>query len=269
MSSPEPSIQQRLADPFDPQAVKFKPNSVKGDKALCFAYVDARMIQDRLDAVVGLGNWNDDYEVLNDGCVICRLTLWIDGEGITKADVGSPSEQPDAGDRLKASFSDALKRAAIKFGIGRYLYSVANGWFDYDVQRKRFTDGAFTAMRGKLPRPRFAPAASASAARPPAAPTPPQTAQPASNVYNQTSPPPAAVAAAKQATGLEVMERLRVAEERFVAAGKIKEHDLRRAVYLAVAKQFNYGGTAEDWTHEMVVAAIEFGKAELALLAGR
>jgi hypothetical protein len=37
-------------------------------------------------------------------------------------DVGGPSEQPDEGDRVKAAFSDALKRAAVKFGIGRYLY---------------------------------------------------------------------------------------------------------------------------------------------------
>ena len=43
-------------------------------------------------------------------------------------DVGAPSEQPDGGDRLKAAFSDALKRAAVKFGIGRYLYRLPQQW---------------------------------------------------------------------------------------------------------------------------------------------
>jgi hypothetical protein len=40
---------------------------------------------------------------------------------LTKVDVGGPSEQPDGGDWLKAAFSDALKRAAVKFGVGRHL----------------------------------------------------------------------------------------------------------------------------------------------------
>jgi len=55
-----------------------------------------------------------------------------------KTDVGSPSEQPDDGDRLKAAFSDALKRAAIKLGIGRYLYRLPRQWVDYDPQSKQF-----------------------------------------------------------------------------------------------------------------------------------
>jgi hypothetical protein len=72
--------------------------------------------------VLGVENWQDEYEILADGSVMCRLKLKLGGEWITKTDVGSPSEQPDGGDRLKAAFSDALKRAAVKFGIGRYLY---------------------------------------------------------------------------------------------------------------------------------------------------
>jgi hypothetical protein len=52
--------------------------------------------------------------------------------------VGSPSEQPDGGDRLKAAFSDALKRAAVKFGVGRYLYRLPAQWVDYDAQKRRF-----------------------------------------------------------------------------------------------------------------------------------
>jgi hypothetical protein len=119
--------------------VKFKPQSVKGNRALALAYIDCRVIQDRLDDVLGVENWMDEYEILPEGSVMCRLRLKLHGEWVTKTDVGSPSEQPDQGDRLKAAFSDALKRAAVKFGIGRYLYRLPAVWADYDPQKRQFS----------------------------------------------------------------------------------------------------------------------------------
>lgn len=132
-------IGPRLAEPFDPKAIGWKPQSAKGNRALAVAYIDARDVMDRLDAVVGVGCWQDEYEVLNDGSVVCRLLVKVGDEWVTKTDVGGMSEQPDAGDRLKAAFSDALKRAAVKFGVGRYLYSLPAVWCDYDPQKKQFT----------------------------------------------------------------------------------------------------------------------------------
>jgi hypothetical protein len=128
-----------LAAPFEVNEVKFKPQSVKGNRALALAYIDCRVIQDRLDDVLGIENWMDEYEVLNDGSVICRLKLKFGDQWVTKTDVGSPSEQPDPGDRLKAAFSDAMKRAAVKFGIGRYLYRLSATWADYDPQKRQFS----------------------------------------------------------------------------------------------------------------------------------
>lgn len=130
-------IQRRLAVPFDVREVKFKPQQVKGNRAIALCFIDARLIQDRLDEVVGVENWEDCYKLLTDGSVMCRLRVNIGGRWITKMDVGSPSEQPDAGDRLKAAFSDALKRAAVKFGIGRYLYRLSAQWVDYDPVKKQ------------------------------------------------------------------------------------------------------------------------------------
>src|SRR3954447_18820339 len=133
------TITQALSAPFDLKEVKFKPQVVQGNRALALAYVDARAIQDRLDEVLGVEGWQDEYEVLPDGSVVCRLRLKIGGEWVTKMDVGGPSEQPDGGDRMKAAFSDALKRAAVKFGIGRYLYRLPALWCDYDPVKKQFT----------------------------------------------------------------------------------------------------------------------------------
>ncbi len=131
------ALTKRLTEPFDPSEVRFKPAVVSGSRALALAYVDARVIQDRLDNVLGVRGWQDDYEVLADGSVLCRLRLRLGDEWITKTDVGGPSEQPDGGDRTKAAVSDALKRAAVKFGIGRYLYRLPQQWVDYDAKAKR------------------------------------------------------------------------------------------------------------------------------------
>lgn len=127
-----------LTAPFPAEAVHFKPLTVKGNRALAAAYLDARAIMQRLDTVFGVGGWKDAYSIVAGGSVVCRLSVKIDGEWVEKTDVGSPSEQPDDGDKLKAAFSDALKRAAIKLGIGRYLYKLPRQWVDYDPQSRQF-----------------------------------------------------------------------------------------------------------------------------------
>jgi hypothetical protein len=100
------SIAQALAVPFDPAEVKFKPQTVSGNRALAVCFVDARVIQDRLDDVLGVMGWQDSYECLPDGAVVCRLRIRLGNEWITKEDVGGQSEQPDEGDRRKSAFSD-------------------------------------------------------------------------------------------------------------------------------------------------------------------
>jgi hypothetical protein len=132
------TLREQLAEPFDPAVVGWKPQMVKNNRALATAYIDARDVMNRLDEVFGVENWEDDYVFLESGDVLCRLTITtlIGQRKITKCDVGNPSDQPDKGDRMKAACSDALKRAAVKFGIGRYLYSIDAGWVDYDPVKK-------------------------------------------------------------------------------------------------------------------------------------
>lgn len=128
-----------LAAPFAADEVKWKPQAVKGDRALAICFIDARAVMDRLDEVAGVGGWKDEYAVLAEHNVMCRLSVLVGGEWVTKADVGGESEQPDGGDRAKAAFSDALKRAAVKFGVGRYLYSLPHQWCDYDAAKRKFS----------------------------------------------------------------------------------------------------------------------------------
>jgi hypothetical protein len=158
-----------LAAPFDAGEVKFKPQTVSGNRALAIAFVDARVIQDRLDDVLGVMGWQDSYECLPDGSVVCRLSIRIGGEWITKTDVGSQSEQPDEGDRRKAAFSDALKRASVKFGVGRYLYRMKPQWVDYDPQKRQFVrTPALPGVQAPVQRD---PGQSHSTQRPPAPPS--------------------------------------------------------------------------------------------------
>lgn len=128
----------KLAKPFDPAQVKWKPQTVREGRALAAAYIDARTVMDRLDSVLGPENWQDRFVHVEGGGYLCELSIRIDGEWLVKSDIGAESEQPDAGDRKKAAISDALKRAAVHWGIGRYLYRLPLQWVDYDSQKKRF-----------------------------------------------------------------------------------------------------------------------------------
>jgi hypothetical protein len=125
-------ILETLSKPFEPREVEVKIQAVNRDRtrAQVVAYVDARTVLDRLDEAVGPTGWSDSYEVLTNGTddqgrrlveVKCTLTVL----GVSKEDVGE-------GDSLKAAFSDALKRAAVKFGVGRYLYRLPKLWADLD-----------------------------------------------------------------------------------------------------------------------------------------
>lgn len=127
-------IAAKLRAFFPADKIGWKPQSVSKDKtkAMAVAYIDARDVMDRLDEVVGMANWRDEYVVLPGGNVQCTLAVRIDGEWITKVDVGGESDQKSDGDRTKAAYSDALKRAAVKFGIGRYLYDFPMQWLPFD-----------------------------------------------------------------------------------------------------------------------------------------
>lgn len=86
-------------------------------------YVTARVVMNRLDEVMGITNWWDEYTA-SEFSVQCRLTLrFPDGTIVTKADAGAYAGMPDDGDDDKSGYSDAFKRAAVKFGIGRFLYN--------------------------------------------------------------------------------------------------------------------------------------------------
>lgn len=124
---------QALSAPFPPHEIEWRLGSTKQDKTsgLALAYITSRHVMERLDEVVGPANWQDRYEV-HGNRVICYLSLRIDGEWVTKAD-GAGDTHVEA---EKGGISDALKRAAVKWGIGRYLYALGNIWVDCEQRGK-------------------------------------------------------------------------------------------------------------------------------------
>jgi hypothetical protein len=135
------TLAKLLAAPFPAEQIKWKPRVVRGNRALAVAYIDVRLVQDRLDAVFGPEGWQDSYQLLPSGNVVCTLRVKIGNEWIEKTDVGSgAADIQDAGNRMKAAFSDSLKRAAVKIGIGRYLHRIAGQWVGYDEKAKRLTE---------------------------------------------------------------------------------------------------------------------------------
>ncbi len=104
-----------LRRPFSPEAVKFRP--VGG--GLIVAYLDARLVIERLNAVIP-DEWSTRFEPYPGGKQIeCFLTI----QGLRRSDVGTIGQGSQV-DPIKAGYSDALKRAGVHFGIGVSIYAL-------------------------------------------------------------------------------------------------------------------------------------------------
>lgn len=151
---------EKLKSPFKENEIDWRvaqsSKSIDGKPwAKVLAYVQARAIQDRLDETVGPMNWRVEYEFIQGPVsgVICKMALRSPGtqEWITKED---GAEQTDI-EAFKGGISSAMKRAAVTWGIGRYLYDLEE-YFAVIVEKggryaKLKEGGAFYWMPPKLP----------------------------------------------------------------------------------------------------------------------
>src|SRR5512138_2512382 len=116
-------ILAELRRPFPASKISFKVQTKPNEKgnSLVVAYIDARDVMERLDDVVG-PDWSDRYEKAGTAKgLVCYLTVC----GVTRADVGDDNNENEP---VKSAYSDAFKRAAVKFGIGRFLYDLPKMW---------------------------------------------------------------------------------------------------------------------------------------------
>ena len=104
--------------PFKWRVQSFSKSS---QTASCVAYIDARDVMDILDQVVGTENWQSDFKEIKGNLyagVGIRLNNSI--EWVWKWDCGTESNT----EKEKGESSDAFKRAAVKWGVGRFLYDI-------------------------------------------------------------------------------------------------------------------------------------------------
>ena len=114
-----------LSAKFNPEDIKWRVGATNADKTkgLALAYLDARAVMDRLDSVVGQANWQATYSHAANKTV-CELCIRCGDEWITKANGAGDSDIEGE----KGALSDAFKRAAVLWGIGRYLYDLDSPW---------------------------------------------------------------------------------------------------------------------------------------------
>lgn len=176
--------------------VDVRPSEVKEDKVSLLLYQDARCAMNVLDDAVGQFNWQKEYYEAK-GQLFCKVGIKDSdtSEWIWKSDTGSESNiEAD-----KGLASDAFKRAAVAWGIGRELYTAPkitvsitdkdmfNGRLSQKFKVGKMTVEAgeitsltildkwdkerFTYTKGSVQTPQYTTSVSAS----PAKPTPSQT----------------------------------------------------------------------------------------------
>lgn len=115
-------IEKKLLEPFDPFDIEWRvqqageTNSKKW--AMVLAYVTNRAIMERLDEVFGIDGWENVFNPMPDGGIICGIKARIGTVERTKYD-GADKTAIEA---TKGGLSNAMKRAGVQWGIGRYLY---------------------------------------------------------------------------------------------------------------------------------------------------
>jgi hypothetical protein len=117
----------QLKQPFDPRLIHWRPGATKDNKGIALAYLNARDVMKRFDDVCGL-NWQCRYPF--EGC--CEIGVKAENEWVWRAN--GAGETNIEGE--KGQYSDAFKRAAVLFGVGRYLYYLPNIWVELDSRKR-------------------------------------------------------------------------------------------------------------------------------------
>ena len=94
--------------------------------AKVLAYVTNRAIMNRLDEVCTPFGWKNEFRVDSDGAIMCGISCKYKDEWVTKFD-GADATDIEA---IKGGRSNAMKRAGVQWGIGRYLYNLDAGFAD-------------------------------------------------------------------------------------------------------------------------------------------
>jgi hypothetical protein len=124
-------------EPFPPEDIEWRVQQcgVTGNGnpwAMVLAYVTNRAIMKRLDEVCGKAGWRNEFTPAPDSGVMCGISVKVDGEWITKWDAAENTQV----EAVKGGMSGAMKRAAVQWGIGRYLYMLEEGFAEVSMDKR-------------------------------------------------------------------------------------------------------------------------------------
>lgn len=125
----------KLRAPFPPERISWRVGSTTQDKSrgMALAFIDARDVMERLDDVCSPAGWQCRYSHAN-GKTVCDIGVKAGEEWVWKADGAGDSDV----EAEKGALSDAFKRAAVRFGVGRYLYDVDAPWVALEPAGRSF-----------------------------------------------------------------------------------------------------------------------------------
>jgi hypothetical protein len=140
----------KLALPFDRDNIEWRVQEAGKTRdgkvwAKVIPYITSRGVMQRLDDVCGPANWRNEFKEWRVGenhGVLCGISIRIGDEWVSKFD----GSDPTGIEAIKGGFSGAMKRAAVHWGIGRFLYAL-DAYFAQIVEKG--TDGAFYAKLSK------------------------------------------------------------------------------------------------------------------------
>jgi len=153
----------QLARPFPESMIVKKPGGkFQAD------YVAHGVITSRLLEVLGPFDWSIAKVITNaDGIAVgCigRLEVEVDGRAVVVEEVGDCEQiSPNSASNLKMASSDALKRAAMRLGLGLHLWVGEHYYLDKSLQKRLEacqSDETGAASTSASPEPSSAPSAS-------------------------------------------------------------------------------------------------------------
>ncbi len=197
-----------LAKPFPREKVHWRAQTLTkdGNKAMALAYVDARDVMERLDEVCGPAGWQSEHFDCGGEKLGCKIGIHIclrekteerDAwwSWVWKSDGAGETDIEGA----KGAFSGAFKRAAVSWGIGRYLYDMDAVWVPCETTEwqgkkrfKRFTADPWSFVRRQDPAATGGQSRTTPAAKPVERREPPDQGRASADRPPQSAPPDAA-----------------------------------------------------------------------------
>ncbi len=129
-------IARKLQEPFHASEIEWRvgPTNAEKTQGIALAYVTNRAIQNRLDELFGPFGWKNEYQPWKADAQLCGISILEEDVWVTKWDGAEDSDM----ESVKGGLSDAMKRAAYQWGIGRYLYKLPAQWMPIKKQGKSY-----------------------------------------------------------------------------------------------------------------------------------